>query len=391
MKPRIFIILNHYLPGYKAGGPQRTIANMVAQLGDQFEFWILTKDRDATDTQPYQNVQINAWNRVGPSMVYYAAPGAQGMLKVRQLIGEVLPHAIYLNSFFANGTIRCLLLRRLGLLPRLPVLLAPRGELSPGALGLKAFKKRLYMQIAMAAGLYQDLTWQATAENESDDIRREIGAACQMRMVPNLGAKGALATTPTAVKHPGATRLVFISRITPKKNLHAAIEMLRRITGEVVLDIYGPIRDEAYWKQCSDLIATLPANISVSYRGAIEHDRVATTLAGYHFFLLPTLGENFGHAILEALAAGCPVLLSDQTPWRNLETHHAGWDIALAATDAWQRALAACVAMDETAYREMSCAAQRLASDFIASPQIAQDMTTLFEDVIARPAMIEVA
>ena len=48
---------------------------------------------------------------------------------------------------------------------------------------------------------------------------------------------------------------------------------------------------------------------------------------------LPTAGENFGHAIQEALAAGCPVLISDRTRWRDLAPKGVGWDLPLSAPD----------------------------------------------------------
>lgn len=62
-------------------------------------------------------------------------------------------------------------LRRLGLLPLVPVILAPRGEFSPGALGLKAWKKRPYIELTRMIGLHRGITWQASSEREAGDIR----------------------------------------------------------------------------------------------------------------------------------------------------------------------------------------------------------------------------
>src|SRR5690606_23072653 len=64
-KPVILTFVHYYLPGYKSGGPVRTIANMVEHLSDQLDFWIVTSDRDALDSDPYPNVTIDAWNAVG--------------------------------------------------------------------------------------------------------------------------------------------------------------------------------------------------------------------------------------------------------------------------------------------------------------------------------------
>src|SRR4029077_18366186 len=120
---------------------------------------------------------------------------------------------------------------------------------------------------------------------------------------------------------------VFLSRITRKKNLHIALELLQQVDGSVTFDIYGPVIDPAYWRECVAVIERMPPNVAVTYRGAIAHDDVASALSGYHFFLLPTASENFGHAIVEALAAGCPLVTSDQTPWTALRQRGIGWDL----------------------------------------------------------------
>jgi glycosyltransferase involved in cell wall biosynthesis len=67
----------------------------------------------------------------------------------------------------------------------------------------------------------------------------------------------------------------------------------------------------------------------VTYRGAIAPADVLPALAAQDLFLLPTLGENFGHSIADSLLAGTPVLISDRTPWRGLKEACAGWDLSL--------------------------------------------------------------
>ena len=74
----------------------------------------------------------------------------------------------------------------------------------------------------------------------------------------------------------------------------------------------------------------------------------------HDLFFLPTLGENFGHVILEALYAGCPVLISDQTPWRDLEEKGIGWDLALSKPEMFQDVLQRCVDMNNEEYVKWS-------------------------------------
>ena len=67
----------------------------------------------------------------------------------------------------------------------------------------------------------------------------------------------------------------------------------------------------------------------MEYKGSISHDEVHDTFKRYDAFLFPTLSENFGHVIAEALMVGCPVIISDQTPWTDVDNIEGGWSIAL--------------------------------------------------------------
>ena len=70
--------------------------------------------------------------------------------------------------------------------------------------------------------------------------------------------------------------------------------------------------------------------------------------------LLPTLGENFGHVISEALVGGCPVIISDQTPWRDLEKEQVGWDIDLNDEVSFVNAIQYCINLDHDQYTLIS-------------------------------------
>ena len=70
----ILIIMGRYLPGYKDGGPIRSIKNLTDYLGNEYNFKILTCDRDHGDEGPYPNIKVNGWNRVGNADIYYVPP-----------------------------------------------------------------------------------------------------------------------------------------------------------------------------------------------------------------------------------------------------------------------------------------------------------------------------
>src|SRR5262249_10238318 len=261
-----------YLPGYKAGGPIRSVSNLVASLGrDEFQFYILTRDRDFTDPAPYSCVPIDSWTPVGDAQVLYTAD--RSLRNLRRRVAEANPQIIYCNSLFSRFTIRALLLRRLGLLRPSAVVVAPRGEFSPSALGLKKAKKKLFIILASLTGLYRDVIWQATTSREKADMeslfaRCSLGRGGQVIVAAPVPAPSdALPDVPEGQfaqvleKRSGQVSFLFISRVSRTKNLAQAIELLAGIKGDVIFDIYGPIDDARYWEECQKSIARAPANV----------------------------------------------------------------------------------------------------------------------------------
>ena len=319
----ILCFVAYYLPGYRSGGPVRTIANFVDHLGDEFDIRIVTRDRDALDSRPYEGVAIDGWNRVGKASVFYASSKTLTLSGIAKLLCNTPHDILYLNSFFAfKFTTLPLLARRLGLAPRKPSVIAPRGEFSAGALALKAQKKWLYLKVASSINLYSRLVWQASSEFERADIRREVGSvASAIHDAPDLPPKVHVSNRDdslTALQGDDtALQIIFLSRITPMKNLDFLLEALCSVQAAVSLAIYGPIREPDYWQKCQALMASLPANIFAKYNGEVHPSLVLETFSAFDIFVLPTRGENYGHVVLESLMAGTPVLISDQTPWQS--------------------------------------------------------------------------
>jgi len=162
------------------------------------------------------------------------------------------------------------------------------------------------------------------------------------------------------------------------KNLQMAIEVLRDVKGNVTFNIFGPLEDQRYWRDCLETVERLPSNIVVRYRGPIAPSDVAAALANHHLFVLPTLGENYGHAIVESLLAGCPVLISDRTPWRDLAKRRAGWDISLSEPNLFREVIQQCVEMDEAQLAEWSQGAYRFGIEIASNPAIGPRYERLF-------------
>ena len=321
MKKRVLVLNGQYAPGYKGGGPIQSCINMVENLYDQFDFYVLCADRDYKETVPYSGVKINQWNEVGPAKVYYLSPDKQDLTGFEEAINSIDYDVMYLNGFFSPiFTIRPLILRRLGKLKKKPVILTPRGDFTGGCEN-KKLKKYSYIYLVKLLGLYSGLLWHATSDIEKHDIKQKFAKA-NVFTVSNLPAKF-VPKKPCISKKTGELRLVFVSRIFPKKNIKYALEVLSKITeGNVVFDIYGPMEDKGYWAECEELMKKMPSNVKVKYCGEAEHKDIPHIFEQYHAFFFPTLGENYGHVIVEAMMNNCLCILSKGvTPWDDYIEH----------------------------------------------------------------------
>ncbi|MGA2633496.1 MAG: glycosyltransferase [Terracidiphilus sp.] len=399
-KRTIFIVMPYYLPGYKAGGPIQSVAGLVEALKGEFNFKIVCGDRDLGDKHPFSNEPIGRWHEYGTASVLRIAPGPAGAWMLIRALRQENYDVLHINGILPRiYSMLPLLCRKMGLLPRRPLVLAPRGEFSQGSLSLKSKRKYIYIKLSTWLGFFKGIVWNASSKFEEADIRRSLGDISVIESV-NLTPGGSdayrnsragiiviaknmqLPLDHTGVEKPrkrvGELRGVFISRISPEKNLLFALRMLQGLSGEVAFDIYGPVGNVEYWNKCKAAIAALPENIRVQYMGMIEHERVGEAFARHDLFLLPSLGENYSHVTCEALSAGCPVLISDRTPWRNLEEKGVGWDVPLEDEDRFRAVLQQCVDADGEWYAGLQARAAEYGIQASSDPSISDENRKMF-------------
>ena len=385
-KMTILVFVGSYLPGFKGGGPIRSVANLVDLLGDEFDFKIITYDHDHGVNEPYAGITPDTWCMVGKAEVYYASNASLRFLALSRLIKSIDHDVLYLNSFFSlEFSIKPLLLRHMRLIPNVGIIVAPRGEFSPGALMLKRLKKRLYLTFVRAFGLYSNILWQASSTFEETDTKNIFKKITSLIANPIIVAPDLVSyqydnsnNTTIRAKRSEALEVVFVSRISPKKNLDGALSMLKGIQGDITFNIFGPAEDQLYWQKCQNICNTLNTNIRVVFHGEVDHARVHDIFGANHLFFFPTHGENFGHVILEALMAGCPVLLSDQTPWRNLDSLGIGWDLPLDRPDKFRTVLKHCVDMDNDEFTRISRRAEDYGKSSLDDPATLEENRHLF-------------
>jgi glycosyltransferase involved in cell wall biosynthesis len=366
MKPVVLILLPHYLPGTRYGGPVSTVRNLCEQLGEEFAFHILCSDRDFGSETSYGFPQ-DEWLPRGQARVRYV-PALDGRL-LQQVLRDTEPSLLMLNSLFHPGwTLRPLMERRLRPQGWPRVVLAPRGELSPGALSIKRIKKLAWLHLAPLVSMYHGVELLATNPLEETAIRNRFGAGARVRLAPNLA--GNLSPQPRGRdKQAGELRLLFLGRISPMKNLDWLLELLASFEAPLQLAVCGAAEDQEYLARCRALAAALPASITVEWLGERRRDELPQLAAGHDALILPTRGENYGHAIVEALQLGLPVLVSNRTPWKQLRERRAGWDLPLEQPAAFADAMRELRAMDHATWSGWSDSARRLGREIATNPQ----------------------
>lgn len=317
---KVLILTGRYLPGYKDGGPVRSILNLSEWMGDEYDIRIMCLDRDHGDAEPYKDIVIDDWNEVGKAKVYYTSK--HSIETIEKLANE--SDIVYSCGPYNDYAIAAMRLKRTGKM-KPPLVIASMGSFSPDAFAIKGMKKRLFVTAMKLAGMFKNVVWSVTSDREEEELKAIVGMDAKCIIASDLARKGT--TKHINVKKDNSLKMLFLSRISRKKNLIVVPSILEKIKPDVdiAIDIYGIAEDSEYLDECLNEFKKLPSNIKWEYRGEIDSEGVPAIFAEYDAFLFPTLGENYGHVIAESLAAGCIPIISDRTPWLDFDSNDCGY------------------------------------------------------------------
>lgn len=375
-KKKLSILIDWYLPGTKAGGPVRSIYSLISLLKDEFDIYLITTNRDLGSEETYRDVKANEWIKKDGVNYYYFSKDHLSKENLRGLLTEINSDVIYLNSFWSYWfSIFIVELKNKGEL-NCEVVLAPRGMLGKGALSIKSLKKKIYISLSKARSFYKNIHFHATDPQEEKDIKQFYPKA---KITTLQNVNNAVAMEKEKEKKPGQLSLFYLSRISKVKNLHYALDILARIERSVIeYTIYGNIEEPEYWEECKEMIAKLPSHIKVHYKGELPFHSVQNTIVQHQYLFLPTTNENFGHSIVESLMSSCPVIISDRTPWNDVEKNNAGYALSLDNRTHFVKAIEDCATLNSSEYKKQSRAALDYINKKVNLPLIRQSYSKLF-------------
>lgn len=358
-----------------SGGPARAcleMAGAVARRGHHVDVWTTdyaaAADRPSAALLAEPSVQVSSFP-VGFPRFWKPSAGMARALRQSVSRYDVLHiHSLYLFHNLAATWIA----RRTAV----PYIVEPHGLLDPYIRRRHRLRKRL-MELAFQNRALREAA--AIRYTSDDEMRLATPFAC--------GAEGVVIPlgVPLFNPQPATPRdsqcILFLSRLHAKKGLDLLIPAFARLAERfpaASLVVAGP--DDGALGAARAATDRFGLSHRVSFPGMLRGEEKSRAFSRAGLFVLPSYSENFGIAVAEAMAAGVPVVVSDQ-----VNIHHdisgAGAGIVVpCAVDPLAAAMAALLA-DPGARAEMGVRGRTLAETRYAWPAIALELESLYRRV----------
>ena len=347
---KVVVSTPFYVPAYLGGGPIQTLKALINAAPSEFETRVVCANHDLGQTTPLTD-HPNRWVEVGAAQVQYVGGGIRSHIRALKQTDDA--DIIYLNSLFnPRYSLLPMLLKRLGFWKKGALLIAPRGELDPGALALKTRKKKAFLTAFKLLRFHKSALWHASTSVEAAQIKKQFGDVTVLVRENETSLPQQAFSRPP--RKAGPPRLLFVSRLDEKKGLHILLKSLKSIASPLDLKIVGAFEDSDYESRCRRHIEQLDDNISIEFSGPLERDNVLQSMQSADLLVFPTAGENFGHVIAEALSQSCPVMCSANTPWTNHLTDGGGFVVQQNTADAWRKSISEFVLLGSNSWVEAS-------------------------------------
>jgi len=378
---RILHVVPTYAPAWRYGGPIHAVHGLcraLAAAGHEVEVYTTSvdgpRDLDVPLRHPVQ--------RDGVAVTYFPCPRLRRLYRATELgralerrVGDLdilHTHSVFLWPTWAAASAA----RAAGR----PYVLSPRGMLVPELIDAKnAWLKRLWIRAVERGNLAHATMIHVTSTVEAKHLERAGLALSPVRVVPNgvdLPAASDRSRRPREI--------VYLGRLSWKKNLEPLIDAVARLA-EVSLVVAGP-DDEGLGPALRARAQGLGLGGRVRFQGPANGPEKASLLAESACLVLPSLNENFGNVVVEAMAHACPVIVTPDVGAREVvEESGAG----VIASDTTAPALVAAITRvldDPAAARAAGARGRQYVADRLTWPAVATQMAAVYEEVVERQA-----
>jgi len=322
---KIVHIVPTFYPATYWGGPIYSVYGLCNALAGNPDVSLKVLTTDAASHNRNDAVEVMSFPMHYPNgyEVYFCQRlwGASFSPRMLMQLWPMIRYAdvVHLTAVYSPPTIPTLLICRL--LGK-PVVWSPRGALQRWKGSTKPFVKKIWEKICNILIKQGKCVFHVTSESE---------ASISLERMPKVIAK----LIPNGVDIPEnlpekkwlpdeKLRLLFIGRLHPKKgieNLLRAIKILDDVS--VNLSIYGS-GDDDYTVSLHRLVCELELEDSVKFHGHVIGEEKMNAFMQSDLCVIPSYTENFGMVIAEALVHGIPVIASNGTPWKEIESQGCG-------------------------------------------------------------------
>ncbi len=362
------------------------MARAVAELGH--DVTIYATDRELAPGEAARlpalagTAKIELFPQHFPGLFATSFPLARALREAISRADIVHLHSLYLFHTWATA----LLCRRFGV----PYLLRPHGTLDPFLWKRHRGRKAVLETLFQNRVLREAASLHYTAEEEMR-LAKPYAQGNRGVVVPNGLDLAQYAELPAAgsfcAAHPeiGDRRIVlFLSRLNFKKGLDILVPGFAQAAkrhADLHLVIAGP--DDGMETAARGWVAAEGIGDRTSFVGMLDHKAKLAAFRDAAMFVLPSYSENFGIAIVEAMACGVPVAISDKVNiWREIQEAGAGL-VGPADVETVTQQIER-LAADPASAAEMGRRGKALAADRFSWTTIARQLETVYRS-LARP------
>lgn len=343
-----------------AAGVETILLSVASGAGEQ---------RVAND-RGYQDWRF-AWDYAGVPILraLRSSKGLSRALRCAALTADVVHnHGLWLMPNVSAG--------KAAAARRVPVVISLHGMLAPTAFAFSHLKKRAFWRLLQGSAVQQTACIHATSEQEYRDIR-SFGLVNPVAIIPN-GIDLPELPARSRARLANERVVLALGRVHPIKGLACLVNAWSKVEAGFPgwrLKIVGP--PEAGHQDELQALAGELGLTRVSIDGPVYGDAKTAAYREADIFVLPTLNENFGLTVAEALAAGTPAISTKGAPWSGLQSEDCGWWIDH-GVDPLAAALAHAMDLPREALRRMGDKGREwMARDFSWSG-VAHDMVRVY-------------
>ena len=392
---RILHVVPSYYPAVRYGGPivsVHALCKALAQRGHDVQVFTTNVDGRANSAVPVgvpvDMDGVKVWYFPVPFLrrLYWSPRMGRALHAQMPSFDIVHTHSVFLWPTWAAA--------RAATRHGVPYVVAPRGMLVPDLIKRKSrLLKTAWIRLIERGNLEGAAAIHVTSRIEGDGLAGFNLRLPPVRIVPNgvdaapagtkVGNEGAAASAKVAALTAGPCYLLFIGRINWKKGLDRLIPAMAQLPAHLA-DTYLVIAgndEEAYQPVLEALARQHGVEQRVRFIGpAYGADKLAL-LRHATALVVPSYSENFGNVVLEAMAAGCPVVVTPEMGVADIVRESSAGIVVDGAPDALAAGIAQMLS-DSSALEAMSANGIAAVARQYGWDTVAQQMEAVYQECV---------